>query len=177
MPKTSIIKGHNKLCLFGVSLNIRFLIIFFVPFKRECTKNNRTKTWHRSKLFSKKKMKFIKWMILCYWLDVRYFRLKYFLKNCIIYLFKYIRSPAIYSLAEFYFAMIYFSLSLIIYTERPLKLCLIDNLHWFTCNPFNHRYIYLLILIRTFLDYKNNIFWSANNKEIPSSHRLRWRGC
>lgn len=125
----------------------------------------------------KKKMKFIKWMILCYWLDVRYFRLKYFLKNCIIYLFKYLRSPAIYSLAEFYFAMIYFSLSLIIYTERPLKLCLIDNLHWFTCNPFNHRYIYLLILIRTFLDYKNNIFWSANNKEIPSSHRLRWRGC
>lgn len=125
----------------------------------------------------KKKMKFIKWMILCYWLDVRYFRLKYFLKNCIIYLFKYLRSPAIYSLAEFYFAMIYCSLSLIIYTERPLKLCLIDNLHWFTCNPFNHRYIYLLILIRTFLDYKNNIFWSANNKEIPSSHRLRWRGC
>lgn len=124
-----------------------------------------------------KKMKFIKWMILCYWLDVRYFRLKYFLKNCIIYLFKYLRSPAIYSLAEFYFAMIYFSLSLIIYTERPLKLCLIDNLHWFTCNPSNHRYIYLLILIRTFLDYKNNIFWSANNKEIPSSHRLRWRGC
>lgn len=125
----------------------------------------------------KKKMKFIKWMILCYWLDVRYFRLKYFLKNCIIYLFKYLHSPAIYSLAEFYFAMIYFSLSLIIYTERPLKLCLIDNLHWFTCNPFNHRYIYLLIFIRKFLDYKKNIFWSANNKEIPNSHRLRWRGC
>lgn len=38
VPKTSIIKGHNKLCLFGVSLNIRFLIIFFVPFKREFTK-------------------------------------------------------------------------------------------------------------------------------------------
>lgn len=177
MPKTSIIKGHNKLCLFGVSLNIRFLIIFLCRSKENVQKTTAQKRDTEANYSRKKRMKFIKWMILCYWLDVRYFRLKYFLKNCIIYLFKYLRSPAIYSLAEFYFAMIYFSLSLIIYTERPLKLCLIDNLHWFTCNPFNHRYIYLLILIRTFLDYKNNIFWSANNKEIPSSHRLRWRGC
>lgn len=177
MLKTSIIKGHNKLCLFGVSLNIRFLIIFLCRSKENVQKTTAQKRDTEANYSRKKRMKFIKWMILCYWLDVRYFRLKYFLKNCIIYLFKYLRSPAIYSLAEFYFAMIYFSLSLIIYTERPLKLCLIDNLHWFTCNPFNHRYIYLLILIRTFLDYKSNIFWSANNKEIPNSHRLRWRGC
>lgn len=43
MPKTSIIKGHNKLCLFGVSLNIRFLIIFLCRSKENVQKTTTQK--------------------------------------------------------------------------------------------------------------------------------------
>lgn len=43
VPKTSIIKGHNKLCLFGVSLNIRFLIIFLCRSKENVQKTTAQK--------------------------------------------------------------------------------------------------------------------------------------